>query len=87
MSLRFRWGNGAVEFSVPGQVSPVIPQILQQSFLAAYFLTVADYWALANNLAPLNNKNQKATVGDYTTFIDQLQKSGPSVRKLDQIPF
>jgi hypothetical protein len=25
---------------------------------------VADYWALANNLAPLNNKNKKATVGD-----------------------
>jgi hypothetical protein len=48
---------------------------------------VADYWALANNLAPLNNKNKKATVSDYGAFIDQLQKSGPSVKKLDQVPF
>lgn len=48
---------------------------------------VADYWALqTKNLAPQNNKNKKATLGDYNAVIDQLQKSGPPVSKLDQIP-
>jgi len=49
---------------------------------------VADYWALATKKLPTqNNNNKKATIGDYSALIDQLQKSGPSVRKLDQIPF
>lgn len=48
---------------------------------------VADYWALlTKKLAPQNNNNPKAIVGDYNAVIDQLQKSGASVRKLDQIP-
>jgi hypothetical protein len=48
---------------------------------------VADYWALlTKKLAALKNNNKKATVGDYSAVIDQLQKSGPSVRKLAQIP-
>jgi hypothetical protein len=48
---------------------------------------VADYWALSTKkLPPQQNKNPNATLGDYLTVIDQLQKSGPSVRKLDQVP-
>lgn len=48
---------------------------------------VADYWALlTQKLAPQDNKNPKATLGDYSVVIDQLQKSGPSIRKLDQFP-
>jgi hypothetical protein len=48
---------------------------------------VADYWALlTQKLAPQDNKNPKATLAGYSVVIDQLQKSGPSVRKLDQVP-
>jgi hypothetical protein len=48
---------------------------------------VADYWALlTQKLTPQDNKNPKAALGDYTVVIDQLQKSGPSIRKLDQFP-
>jgi len=46
---------------------------------------VADYWALlTQKLAPQDNKNPKATLAGYSVVIDQLQKSGPSVRKPDQ---
>lgn len=49
---------------------------------------VADYWGLlTKKLVPQNNNNKQATASDYTALIDELQKSGPSVRKLDQVPF
>ena len=48
---------------------------------------VADYWALlTKKLVPQNNNNPKATLADYTDVIKQLQTSGQSVRKLDQMP-
>lgn len=49
---------------------------------------VADYWALSSKtqLGPQRNNDQQATLDDYTVLVAQLQNSGPSVRKLDQVP-
>jgi hypothetical protein len=49
---------------------------------------IADYWALVTNkLPPQNNNNKKAALSDYSGVIAQLQKSGPPVSKLDEVPF
>jgi hypothetical protein len=49
---------------------------------------IADYWALVTNkLPPQNNNNKKAALSDYSAVIAQLQKSGPRVSKLDEVPF
>lgn len=48
---------------------------------------IADYWALlTRKLRPQDNNNTQTTLNDYAELIAQLNSSGPSIRKLDQIP-
>ena len=47
---------------------------------------VADYWALKSaKMAAQHNVNKNPALVDYGPLITQLQKSGPSTRKLDQM--
>jgi hypothetical protein len=46
---------------------------------------VADYWALLTGLlAPQNNTKANPSLSDYSAFMAELWKAGPSIRKLDQ---
>ena len=48
---------------------------------------IADYWALFTNQHKVrDNRNTQATIDGYLPLIAELQKSGPSLPKLDQMP-
>jgi len=48
---------------------------------------VADYWALLTKQHFVqDNKNKQAAITEYLPLIAELQKAGPSVPKLDQVP-
>lgn len=97
----WQWGHGVypiyaaicIFLRTAGAYASAYPyDLIPGKDLTAYNLEqqasiVADYWALlTNKLRAQNNNNKQAVISEYSAVIDQLQNSGPAVRKLDEIP-